>query len=80
VRRLLRKLLGIEVRFGREDAIRIAREHSSARGWPWNFPVRVNEGLREYVVWTNADCRGGNSIIHVDVTTGVVTSATITPC
>jgi hypothetical protein len=58
-----------------QQAIDIARAESDARGWPWQEPVVVDEGLRGYRIWTNAQMRGGNVSIHVDGHSGRVSSA-----
>ncbi len=41
--------------------------------------MRVIERLKVLEVWTRADCRGGNAIIRIDVETGEVVKAILTP-
>ncbi len=76
---ILRCLLGIQRRLAREDAVRIAEQHCAVTGLPWVLPVRVVERLRVFEVWTRADCVGGNAIIRIDVETGEVVKAILTP-
>lgn len=62
----------------RPDALGIARAECERRGWPWKDPVHVQERLRSYTVWTNADFRGGNCVISIDLVSGEVLSAEVT--
>ena len=72
MKRFLRALLRIHAAVDRTQAIQIAMQHASERGWPWVEPVHVSEGLTKIHVMTNAANRGGNANIWVAITTGEV--------
>lgn len=75
--RLLRRLRIVPpAPISREAALEIARQECGRRGWPWQEPVHVEEGLRSYVVRTNMQMRGGNCAIRISTQTGDVISST----
>ena len=41
-------------------------------GWSWLEPVGIQEHLRTYSFWTNANARGGNAYVVVDIHDGRV--------
>jgi hypothetical protein len=59
----------------RAEAQEIARSECLKQGWPWNTPVRISEGLTRYYVMTNANYRGGNVNVWINVSTGRVVAA-----
>jgi hypothetical protein len=59
----------------RPALIAAARAECEARGWPWDEPIVVNEGLLEARVATNSQHRGGNANIWIDMATGQVRRA-----
>jgi hypothetical protein len=58
-----------------ETALKAARSECERRGWPWEEPVRIEQGLSEYFIRTNLRSRGGNASIRIDANTGAVTRA-----
>ncbi|MBE1461850.1 hypothetical protein [Kibdelosporangium phytohabitans] len=74
----MRKLLRIAPPLVTEErALEVARRECAERGWEWREPVRVTEGLREYVIMTNAVARGGNVWMAIDIHTGAVLRASL---
>ncbi len=70
---LLRRVLRIaHPAISREEALLIASEECTRKGWPWVEPVRISEGLRSYEILTNADHCGGNVFLVVDGMTATV--------
>jgi hypothetical protein len=71
--RALRALLRIAPpRVTRERATEIARAECARNGWSWLEPVGIQEHLRTYSFWTNANARGGNAYVVVDIHDGRV--------
>jgi len=56
----------------RAHALQLARQACRQRGWEWEEPVLVREGLKTWRVWTNADCAGGNVSIVIDARSGAI--------
>ncbi len=61
------------------EALEIARNECAKRAWAWLEPVSVEWGLFHFTVRTNTESRGGNVIIRVRKSSGLVTFATVTP-
>ena len=72
---IVRRLLNIDSVITADVAEALAREEAERRGWPWHGRIRVTEHVRGFVVRTNADMRGGNVSIAIDVTSGEVRRA-----
>jgi hypothetical protein len=57
--KLQRRLLGIPAAtIGRAQALALAQAECERRGYPTRPPLRVEERLREYVVWILGDVAG----------------------
>lgn len=68
----MRRLFGLARPIGKAEAIAAARAYAQARGWPWQEPIVVEAGLREYRIRTNASRRGGNVNVRVSMIDGTV--------
>jgi hypothetical protein len=80
MRALLRGLLRIKPpRVSKDEALEVARRHCADREWSWKEPVRITEGLREYVIRTNAEAIGGNAWIAVSIHSGEVIRSSFAP-
>jgi len=77
--RLLRRLVGIRQVIGQAAAIAAAREECIRRGWPWDEPIVVSEGLLVYSIWTNARSRGGNVSVRVRCNDGSILTSGMVP-
>lgn len=70
----------------REEAVIVAQEAATARGWTWRDPIRVWRrrkwllfGPVRWEMWSNAEMRGCNVAIVIDDETGEVVSARFAP-
>ena len=75
MRKLFRYLLQIQPTIDAHQAEMIARKESEKRGWTWLDPVIRRERIRSYQFWTNADKKGGNIIINVNIVNGRIIKA-----
>jgi len=60
------------------QALEIAKQECTKRGWQWNEPVSVNWGLFCYTVWGGGR-KGGNICVKVKKSNGEVISVGISP-
>lgn len=74
---LIRKMFRIRVVIGSSEAVLAAKRECAMRGWPWQEPVVIQEGLVEYRIMTNASSRGGNVNIAVDCRDGRIRFAAL---
>jgi hypothetical protein len=71
--KILRRLLGIKgTILSTERILDIVRYGCVQRGWPFEEPVMLKEGLRYYRGWTNANFWGGNVTFVIDAMTGKI--------
>lgn len=68
-----RKLLKIPANVSSGEAVAIARQASTERGWTWIEPVHVKEQLRNFKITTNFLTSGGDRFFIVDIRTGLIT-------
>ncbi|MCP4612727.1 MAG: hypothetical protein GY845_28870 [Planctomycetes bacterium] len=61
----------------RDEALQKAQRIIEAEGWPWQQPVRIFKerpfiifGRAQWVMITNANCKGGNAFVRLDAKTG----------
>ena len=57
----------------RDRMMAIALAALTEKGWEWKEPVRITRHRGSCRVWTNADSRGGNAYVYIDIETGSVT-------
>jgi hypothetical protein len=69
---VLRRVLGVRDALPAERAVTIARETCQKNGWEWREPILLRHHLFSVHVMTNADAKGGNVNIWIDVRTGAV--------
>jgi hypothetical protein len=68
-----------------DEAIRVARAEADKEGWPWNEPTQAWTARRWWIgprVWrvvSNAEMKGRNVRVEIDVLTGTVLSKSYTP-
>jgi hypothetical protein len=69
-----------------QQALEIARRVAEERGWPWVEPVRaatrrefIVYGRETWEVWSNAESRGDNVRVVLDVRDGFVRDASYSP-
>ena len=55
-----------------DEALEVARATCRARGLGWREPVTINRYYGDWIVYTNADQRGGNIRLLVDGDSGAV--------
>ena len=63
----------------RQQAIEIARDFADSEGLLWQGKVIVHWGWSTYVVWTNAECAGGNLSVMIRRSHEKVLGFEITP-
>jgi len=61
------------------DALRIAKDECTRRGWPWNEQTAVRWGLLNYTVWGGGR-KGGNLYMKIRRKDGEVLQSSMTPC
>lgn len=79
VRRLVRWVIGFRAGVSREEAVERARVHAGSRGWSWQEPMHVEEGITEVFIRTAANMRGGNVCVRVGLADGSIVSAGFAP-
>ena len=62
----------------RLEALRIARDECSRRGWTWNEQTSVRWGLFSYAVWGGGR-KGGNLCVKIRRKDGIVLRSSLTP-
>jgi len=59
----------------KEDALRLAREECDRRGWPWQEPIEISDGIRCWNIVTHAGWVDSNVLVVVDNCSGKLIGA-----
>ena len=62
-----------------EEIIKIAMQEAAFRNWKWEDPVKVHLGIRDYILWTNCNYRGGNIRMAINAYNGKLSYAYFLP-
>jgi hypothetical protein len=63
----------------REEAIRIAKNETINREWPWEQPIRASRGLWNWTIVSNADSLGRNVNVVISGKDGTVKHSGFSP-
>lgn len=63
----------------KSEAKEVAINECAKRGWKWSEPVLVKWRLFSFVIWTNANRKGGNVCIRIRKKNGEILQVSQTP-